>query len=416
MRAPPAAPEQSGAPIGLFEFVALTAAVMSVNAIGIDMMLPALPQIGAAMNVAQANDQQLVIVVYMFGFGGAQIFYGPLADRFGRIPVAVFGLSLFFIASMVASFATSFDVMLTARAVQGIAAASTRVVSVAMVRDCFSGRQMARVMSLVSLIFMLIPMLAPSIGALVLLFGPWQAIFHTLAGFAALVCLWILLRMRETLAPANRQEIRLARVGAAMLSVVGNRDSLGYTLAVTMIFGGLLGFITSAEQLFNGAFGLRREFPLLFALMASGIGVAQLLNSRIVVRFGPRHVSHTALLAFVLLTAAHVISETMMHDNAARFVVFQFLSMFLFGLMGANFGAMAMDPMGHIAGTASAIQGAITALGGATFGYFVGQAYDGTATPIAVGFLIAAFGALGCVLYAERGRLFRRDSPDASWE
>jgi DHA1 family bicyclomycin/chloramphenicol resistance-like MFS transporter len=372
-------------------------------------VLPALPDMAAALDVAHDNDRQLIVISYLVGFGLAQLVYGPLADRFGRIPVALSGLALYAVASLAASFSTSFAALLAARLAQGAAAASARVIAVAMIRDRFAGRHMARVMSLSFLIFMLIPMLAPSVGALILLFGPWQTIFHGLALFAGLIAIWILFRIPETLRPENRRSLHFSTIGLAMKSVFLNRVSLGYSLASALVFGSVIGFVASAEQLFSRTFDLQDRFPLIFAFCASAMGVAQLANSRLVMRHGPRLVSHVALIGFILLSACQLGTELLFGDAATRFILFQFLVMFFGGLLGANFGAMAMEPMGHIAGTASSVQGMMSALGGAVFGFLVGQAYDGTAAPVAAGYFVAALSVTGCVLYAERGRLFRPD-------
>lgn len=391
------------------ELVAVVAMLMAVNAIGIDIVLPALSDMAVAFDLVHANDRQVIIISYMIGFGLAQLVYGPLADRFGRIPICLAGLVLYVAASLIASFSTSFEALLAARVAQGTAAASARVIAIAMIRDRFAGRHMARVMSLSFMIFMLVPMLAPSVGALILLAGPWQTIFHALALFAGLIGLWIMLRIPETLAPINRQSLRFSRVGSAMRSVLANRVSLGYSLAAALTFGAMIGFVATAEQLFSQTFDLHDRFPLIFAFCASAMAMAQLTNSRLVLRHGPRLVSHIALIGFIMLSICHLGTELLLGDNAVRFIGFQFVTMFFGGLLGANFGAMAMEPMGHIAGTASSVQGMMTALGGAVFGFVVGQAYDGTAAPVAAGYCVGGLTAAACVLYAERGRLFGTD-------
>lgn len=412
MRSPYAAAARTAAPIGFAEFVALVAMLMAVNAIGIDVVLPALSDMATAFDVVRNNDRQLIIISYMVGFGLAQLAYGPLSDRYGRLPVCLSGLALYVAASLAVSFSTSFAVLLAARLAQGAAAASARVIAVAMIRDKFSGRHMARVMSLSFLIFIMVPMMAPSIGALILLFGPWQAIFHALALFAGVIGIWIVLRIPETLAPAHRHALQFSRVGRAMRSVVTNRISFGYSLAMAASFGAMMGFIASAEQIFTQTFALQDRFPLIFAFCASAIGVAQLVNSRLVVRYGPRLVSHIAMMGFTLVSACHLGAELLLGDEPVRFVIFQFLVMFFAGLLGANFSALAMEPMGHIAGTASSVQGMMSALGGALLGYLVGHAYDGTAGPVAAGYFASALAVIACVLYAERGRLFQPD-PEA---
>lgn len=410
MRSPQKASAPTAAPVGFAEFVAVVAMLMAVNAIGIDIVLPALSDMAAAFDVARDNDRQIIVISYMIGFGFAQLAFGPLADRFGRRPVCLSGLALYVAASVAAGVSTSFEALLAARVAQGVAAASARVIAIAMVRDHFAGRHMARVMSLSFMIFMLVPMLAPSVGALVLLVGPWQTIFHALALFAGLVGIWIVLRIPETLAPADRRSLHFSSVGTAMRSFLANRVSLGYSLASALTFGAMIGFVATAEQLFSQTFDLREQFPLIFAFCASSMAIAQLTNSRLVLRHGPQLVSHIALVGFVLLSTCHLATELLLGDDAVRFIGFQFVAMFFGGLLGANFSAMAMEPMGHIAGTASSVQGTMTALGGAIFGFLVGQAFDGTAAPVAAGYFVAGLAAVACVLHAERGRLFGRDA------
>lgn len=409
MHSPPTKPTANkvGATTGFREFVCIVAMLMAINALGIDTMLPALPAIASALNLSSVNQAQWVISAYIVGFGATQFIYGPLADRFGRRPLILICLALYLTTSLLASFATSFEVMIAARVVQGIGAACTRVLAVAIVRDRYSGREMARVMSLSFLVFLAVPMLAPSIGQLILLVAPWHAIFLFLAGFAALVLLWIAMRLPETLHPEYRRAINLREIGKAMRTVVTDRTSIGYTLALTMSFGAMVGFINSAQQVFGGVFNEAERFPLLFAFIAGGMAVASILNSRIVMRVGSRRVSHAALILYIILCAIHLVTIETLGDTLVSFAIFQFAIMFCSGLLGSNFGAMAMEPMGAIAGTAASVQGTISTLGGAIIGILIGQSFDGTAVPVVAGYFLCSLGVLAMVLFAEKGRLFR---------
>ncbi|MCE7796596.1 multidrug effflux MFS transporter [Sphingobium sufflavum] len=400
------APDRGGVAIGFREFVCIVAMLMAINALGIDTMLPALPAIATALNLSSVNQAQWVVSAYMIGFGATQFIYGPLADRFGRRRLIILCLGLYATTSLLASFAASFEVMIAARMMQGVAAACTRVLAVAIVRDRYSGREMARVMSLSFLVFLAVPMLAPSIGQLILLVAPWHAIFLFLGGFAIFVLGWVSLRLPETLHPEYRRAIRLKQIGAAMRTVVTNRTSIGYTLALTLSFGAMVGFINSAQQVF-GAFGEAEHFPILFAFIAGGMAFASILNSRIVMRVGSRRVSHTALILFISLCAIHLAATLIFGDNLVSFSLFQFAAMFCSGLLGSNFGAMAMEPMGEIAGTAASVQGTISTLGGAIIGIIVGQNFDGTVVPVVAGYFLCSLGILAMVLFAENGRLFR---------
>jgi len=393
--------------VGFREFVCLMAALMACNALGIDIMLPALPEIARSLGLTAQNQRQWIVASYMLGFGVTHLVFGPLSDRFGRRPITLIGLGLYVATSIFASLATSFAIMIVARTLQGMAAACMRVLSVAMIRDCYSGRQMAQVMSLSFIVFMAVPMLAPSFGQLILLVAPWQTIFHILAAFAAIVAIWLSLRMGETLHPEYRRPSGIGDLVAAARTVLTDRCSLGYALAMTMSFGAMIGFISSAQQLFAEQFHEPDRFPQIFAFVAGGMALAQFVNSRIVLRLGSRLVAHSALLAYMALSAIHLLKIHLIGDSLISFALFQFLIMFCGGLLGSNFSAMAMESMGAIAGTASSIQGAISTLGGAAIGIIVGQNFDGTAVPVVAGYFLSSLGMLAFVLYAERGKLFR---------
>lgn len=403
----PATADRSQQPAGLRAFVALVAALMATNALAIDSMLPALPEIGEALGIAEANDRQWIITAYLLGFGGAQIVFGPLADRFGRRPVLLAGLAVYTLASLAAAAATSFEAMMAARVVQGIGAAGSRVLAVTIVRDRFAGRQMARIMSLAFIVFLAVPILAPSIGQLIILVAPWRWIFLALGLFGALVALWATRSLPESLAPENRRPIAIGSVLAAFAACLSLRVPLGYMTAMTFMIGGLFGFINAAQQIFVDVFRAPEWFTLVFAAIAAFMALAAFLNARIVERYGMRRVSHTALMGYVALTLVHAGLALAGRETIWVFALFQGASMFCFGLMVSNFGAMAMDPLGRIAGTASSVQGFVTTVGGAAIGFFIGQQFNGTATPTVIGFAACGLAALAMVLVAERGRLFR---------
>lgn len=393
--------------LGFREFVALIAALMALNALGIDSMLPALPAMSKSLGMTLDNQRQWIISAFMFGFGTAQLFYGPVADRFGRRPVLIVSLSLFVITSLIAAFADSFQTMIAARLLQGIGAASSRVLTVSIVRDCYSGRKMARVMSLALIVFLLVPILAPSIGQLILLVAPWPWIFIALSGYAAVVVLWAALRLPETLHPEYRTPISPGTLAAAVREVLSNRYSLGYTLASTLLFGGLIGFINSVQQIFADVFHEMSLFTVVFALCASVMGAASFLNSRIVERLGTRLVSHAALIGFIAVSGIHLAIAASGHETIWSFGLLQAITMGCFGLAASNFGSMAMEPLGRIAGTASSIQGSISSLGGALVGVIIGQSFDGTTVPVAQGYFVLGVLAMIVVLVTEEGRLFR---------
>lgn len=393
--------------MGFREFVALIASLMAINALGIDSMLPALPAMGHALGIENENQRQWIISAYVFGFGSTQLFYGPAADRFGRKPILIFTLSLYAIMSLACAFAWNFQTIILARVLQGVVAAASRVLAVSIVRDRYQGRQMARVMSLSFIVFLAVPILAPSIGQFIMLFAPWQSIFVCLSLFGTFVVVWAVLRLPETLHPNNRRPIDIGDIAAAVRQVLGNRYSLGYTLASTLIYGSLMGFINSVQQIFTDIFRAPELFTTVFACVAAFMGLASYINSRVVERLGTRMVSHSALIGFTLISAFHVAVVAAGHESIWTFSILQALLMACFGLAGSNFGSMAMEPVGHIAGTASSIQGFVSTTGGALIGVLIGQSFDGTTMPVAAGYLAVGLGAILVVLVTERGRLFQ---------
>lgn len=381
--------------------------MMALNALAIDSMLPALPAIGADLGVANENSRQWVVTAYLLGFGGAQLVYGPMADRFGRKPVLLFGVGVYVLFSLLATLAPTFETLILARIGQGLGSACTRVLAVSIVRDRYEGRTMARVMSFSFLVFLGVPILAPSLGQLIMLVGPWRWIFAGLGLIGVGLIVWASLRLPETLKPEDRLPIQVKRLTSAYRTALTDRTAMGYTLAMTAITGALFGFINSSQQIFADVFDAEAAFPAVFALIAGGIAVASLVNARLVVRLGSRKISHTALIGFTTVSAVHAAVALSGHETLITFAVLQTLTMFCFGLIAGNFGAMAMETMGHIAGTAASIQGFISTVFGSLLGFAVGQQFNGTTVPMSLGFTVFGLTALALVLFAERGRLFR---------
>ncbi|WP_217429524.1 multidrug effflux MFS transporter [Sphingomonas bacterium] len=404
-----ASPGGSDPGMGFRGFVALMAALMAMNALGIDSMLAALPAIGRSLDVASENERQWIISIYVLGFGAAQIVWGPFADRYGRKPIVVASLTLFALLSLLVALAPSFGTMLAARFLQGIAASASRVLVVSIVRDCYSGRRMARVMSLSFIVFLCVPILAPTIGSAVLaITGSWRLIFYLLAFYGFVTAMIAGFRLRETLHPDYRQPLSFGGVSLAMARVVTNRNTIGYTLGSALSLGALLGFINSIQQIVADTFHAARLFPLVFATTAASMGVAAFLNSRLVERLGTRRISHTAMLWFTGIGLLHVLVAITGHETIGTFIVLQALAMFCQGLLGSNFGTMAMESMGDIAGTASSVQGFISTCLAALIGVAIGQSFDGTTVPVAVGFSLVGLATVAVVLITERGRLFHQ--------
>jgi len=391
---------------GFPEFVCMIALMMALNALAIDSMLPALPQMGEALGVADENGRQWVITAYLLGFGAMQIVYGPLADRFGRKPILMIGVGVYVLFSLVAMLAPTFETLILARVGQGLGSAATRVLAVSIVRDRYSGRTMARVMSLSFLVFLGVPVIAPSLGQAILLVAPWEGIFGVLAFAGIALMVWAALRLPETLKPEDRLPIQAGRIALAFREAITNRQSIGYTLAMTAITGALFGFINSSQQIFFDVFHAPGLFTTVFALIAGGIAVAAVFNARLVEKLGSRLIGHAALLGFIGFSGIHALVTLAGQETIWTFGILQCLTMFCFGLLAGNFGAMAMEPMGHIAGTASSAQGFISTIVGSLVGFLIGQQFDGSVVPMAMGMLICGIVALGFVLLAEKGRLF----------
>jgi DHA1 family bicyclomycin/chloramphenicol resistance-like MFS transporter len=401
------APAMRGAPIGFVEFVALVASLMSLTALGIDSMLPALPAIGDSLGIVSENSRQFVVTAFVIGFGVAQLVHGPLADRFGRRTVLLWSLVLYIIANVACATAGSFTLLLAARAFGGAVIAAARVATIALVRDCYHGRAMARVMSIAFMVFMIVPILAPTFGWTVLQFGDWRAIFWTVAVLTLGVFVWFYLRMPETLAPENILPITPGRILSDWRLTLGDRNSLGYTLASTALMGALYGYLNSIQQIMADVFHRPTLLALIFATTSVTMAACNLLNSRIVMRLGTRLISHGALSVLILVSLLHLFAIEIGFEALVSFAIFQALTLGCFGLATSNFSAMAMENMGRIAGTASSVQGFLSVTVGAVLGALIGQAFNGTTVPLVGGFLLAGLGALVAILVTERGRLFR---------
>lgn len=393
--------------MGFPEFVVVIAAIMALNPLAMDMMLPALPNIGTSLHVAQGNHLQAVLALFLFGFGAGQLVMGPLSDRFGRRPVLLAGMTLYGVASVLATMAPSFEALLLARALQGFATSATRVIATSVVRDCYAGRRMASVMSLTMMIFIAVPVLAPSFGQLVMVWAEWRGIFVVLMLYGLLALVWTALRLPETLPVTERKSLRLTDVLGAFRQTVTNRQTLGYALAAGAVQGSLFAFVFSSQQVFTGIYGLGRYFPLAFAGIAVGFAVAGFLNARLVVRLGMRKMSHGATVGFVVVALIMLTAQQLHLLSLPLFIALSACMMFAFGLTFANFTALAMEPQGHIAGTASSFYGSITTLLGISVGTSIGQSYDGTLLPFSLGFFLSAVAALLIIAIVERGRLFQ---------
>ena len=393
------------------EFIALMAMTMALQAMCIDAMLPALGQIAADLQVADPNRRQLVVGVFLFAAGVGSLLPGVLADRYGRRPVLFGCFAGYVVLSLACGMVNDFTTLLVLRAIQALFSAGLAVLPAAIIRDRFSGDAMARMMSTISVVFMAVPMLAPSLGQAVLLVAGWRWIFGVMAALVAVVGLWAYLRLPETLHPEYRQPIAPRAIAANMWQAASNRAAMGYVLGGALLTGGLFGYLNSAQQLIGEQMGAGDWFPLLFAVMAGGIALANLTNTQIVERFGARRVSHAALLGFIAISVLQVWFSHQSHETLWQFIPLMTLNCAMIGFTGANFGSIALQPFARIAGAASSLQAFLRMAFGSALGVIVGQAYDGSARPLSWALLGCGVAALALVLYSEHGRLFRCLTP-----
>ncbi|WP_293884008.1 multidrug effflux MFS transporter [Sphingomonas sp.] len=391
---------------GRVEFITLVAGIMMVVAFAIDSMLPALPAIAHTLGVTIPNHQQFVITAFMIGFGISQFFVGTLSDLYGRRGLMLGSLIGYSIFSLAAAIAPTFELLLLARFAQGTAAAGARVLVVSVVRDQFEGRAMAQVMSLASVVFMAAPILAPTMGALIISIAPWRWIFIVLAVVGVILWTWVFLRLPETQDVQNRKAISRAQVFESFGTVLSDRQSIGYTIAMTFMTGAVFGFLNSVQQIFDQVFRHPQFLAGGFAVMASTMAVASLVNSRIVMRWGMRPIGHYALVGFTLVAGMHGLVALSGHETLVGFIVMQATMMGCFALVVGNFGALAMEHVGEVAGTASSVQGSFSTILGAAGGGLVGQFFNGSTVPLYLASTLFGAAALAAVYIAERGKLF----------
>lgn len=381
---------------GRIELIALLAAMIAINAFAIDIMLPGLQEIGQNLGEADENRRQLVIPAYMIGFGVLQLVFGPLADRYGRRNPLLAGLAVYVLAAASAYFVTDFNTLVALRFLQGAGAAASAVIAIALVRDLFVGDEMAKTLSLVFMVMMASPIFAPALGQFLLTIMPWQGLFGFMAGFGALVALWVFLRLPETLAPENRRAFTPVAIVEGFGIVFSNGVSLAYIMGTALIFGALMGFLTSSQQIYVDHYGMGVWFPAFFAAGGAVAALGGFMNSQAVMRFGMRKLSHRALAIFAALGALMLVLGVVKLLPVIVFFLIMSAMFFAFNFIMSNFGALAMEPLGAVAGTAASTQGFLQMVIGAALGTVIGQFYDGTPVPMALGFVVlsAAAGAI----------------------
>ncbi|NBB26424.1 MFS transporter [Porphyrobacter sp. SLTP] len=391
--------------LGETELLWMMAMLMALNAFGIDAILPALDALAADLSVS-GNDRQFVIGVYLLAGGLGSLVPGALADRFGRRPILLGAVAVYIVLSILSALAPSYDALIAVRAAQGFFAAGIVALPPAIIRDRVGGDKMARMMSMIFVIFLMVPAIAPTIGEGILQVGSWRAIFGAMAVLGVVMGAWVYIRLPESLTDENRQQIHLRTIGANMGRALALPSTFGYVIGSALVFGALFGFINSSQQLITETFGAGDIFPLVFAICAGSMAFASWSNSRIVERFGARRVSHTALFFFIAVSAVQVMFAFQPEEHLWVFVPLMATNMALLGFIGSNFGAIAMNPFFNIAGAASSAHGFVRMTMAALLGGAIGYAFDGTARPLALALLASGLACLVLVLLSEKGKLF----------
>ena len=386
------------------EFALLIAMLTAMAALAIDAMLPALAEIGSDLGVARENNRQLVISALFLGFALGQIVYGPLSDSFGRKPGMYAGLGLFVLGCVLSMAAWSYPAMLAGRFLQGFGAAGPRIVCLALVRDRYKGREMARVMSFIFAVFVIVPTIAPALGQVILLVSGWRAIFGALLAFAMAGLFWFAIRQPETLTPERRVPLSAGPIAAAVGQVGGNRGAVGYAVAAGLVFGGFLGYLNSAQQIFQEQFHVGSLFPAYFAALSLAFAASSYMNGRLVVRHGMRKLAVRSLQGICLLSAGFLVVLIPVEGLVPlwMFLLWGAAAFFCLGAVFGNVNALAMEPFGHIAGIAAALIGSFTSLVSMLLGALIGQFYDGTLLPLVGGFAVLGIASLGAMSWAGR--------------
>ncbi|MEE8364912.1 MAG: multidrug effflux MFS transporter [Gammaproteobacteria bacterium] len=389
---------------GFAEFVVIIAMIISVVALSIDAMLPALPEIAADLGVEDINDSQYVISILFVGMAFGQIFFGPLSDSIGRKPAIIGGFIIFIGGCLLSIFARDFDDMLIGRFLQGLGAAGPRIVAVALVRDRFEGREMARVMSFVMSIFILIPIIAPAMGQMILIVSDWRAIFAFFLLLTAITLPWFGLRQPETLSQSNRIQFSLKQMMRDIKLICSIPVTIGYTLSMGFIFGAFVGYLSSSQQIFQVQYALGNRFALYFGVLAASIGLASLVNAKLVRRFGMRLLSRISMSMIALLSAPFFLVAQFYqgHPPLPALMAYLLLVFFFMGILFGNLNALAMEPLGHIAGLGAAVVGSISTSVSVIFGVSVAAAYNGTVMPLVTGYALLSIVCLITMHWTEK--------------
>jgi len=381
-----------------FEFVALMASLMSIVALSIDALLPALPDIGNALGVVNSNDNQMLITMIFLGLGFGQLIFGPLSDSFGRKPIVFIGFLIFVAATIVCVSSNSFEVMIAGRILQGIGLASPRTLSIAMIRDSYSGDFMAKILSIVVMVFILVPVIAPSLGQFLLHYYNWKSIFYVNLLFGVIIIVWFWKRQEETLEHANRIKFTPSLFLDGTKEFWKHKNAVAFTLISGFIMGSFMVYLSTAQQIFQVQYKLADKFPYIFASLAIAVGLATFLNSRYVIRFGMWRIAYAGTIAFCFISLLYV-ALFWSRDNPSIEILITFfaLQFFAIGFLFGNLRSLAMQPLGHIAGIGAAINGFISTVMAVPIANYIGSFVSNSVLPLFVGFSV--FGILSLLIF-----------------
>jgi DHA1 family bicyclomycin/chloramphenicol resistance-like MFS transporter len=380
------------------EFVILMAALMSIVALSIDALLPALPDIGNALNVENPNDNQLLITMIFLGLGFGQLLFGPLSDSFGRKPVVYAGFFIFILASIICVATNNFELMIFGRIMQGIGLSSQRTIAIAMVRDSYSGDYMAKILSIVVMVFILVPVIAPTLGQFLINFYTWESIFYVNLLFGGIVIFWFWKRQPETLKAENRIKFTGHLFIDGLKEFLKHKHAVAFTFVSGFMTGSFMVYLSTSQQIFEQQYNLKALFPYIFASLAISVGLATFLNSRLVVRFGMWKIAYTGTVSYVIVSALYIaIYHSGVNPSIEILLGFFALQFFSIGLLFGNLRALAMEPLGHIAGIGAAINGFVSTVMAVPIANYIGNFVDDSVLPLFIGFLV--FGLLSLTTF-----------------
>jgi len=381
-----------------FEFVALMASLMSIVALSIDALLPALPEIGASLGVTNTNDNQLLITMIFLGLGFGQLIFGPLSDSFGRKPIVYIGFIVFVIASIICVTANNFEMMIFGRILQGIGLSSPRTLSIAIVRDSYSGNYMAKILSVVVMVFILVPVIAPTLGQFLLNFYNWESIFYVNLIYGILVMLWFWKRQPETLAKEKRIRFSPRIFIDGTKEFLKYKEAVAFTLVSGFITGSFMVYLSTSQQIFEQQYDLADMFPYIFASLAIAVGLATFLNSRLVVKYGMWRIAYYGTIGYVFISVLYIVLFWS-RDNPSIGILISFfaLQFFAIGFLFGNLRALAMQPLGHIAGIGAAINGFVSTVMAVPIANYIGSFVTNSVLPLFIGFSI--FGILSLLVF-----------------